>query len=101
MVLRMVTGVGVLLTTWHPAKDRDMRARCAVKQQQERNADADEKAGKRIEEQDAEQRGYCREEISAGRDAVDAAQASRVIPIQANDGRYVYQLNESCDDHDR
>ena len=60
-----------------PPEHGDVRPRGAVEQEQQRDADADEQAGQRVEDQHAEQRGERGEEVGPRGRAVDLPEAAR------------------------
>ena len=67
------------------AEHGDVRARGAVDEQQDRDADADEQAGQRAEDQHADERGDRGDEVGARRHGVDAAGAADVKAVQAHE----------------
>ena len=77
-----------------------MRARRAVDEQQQRDADADEQAGQRAEYQHAGERGHRGDEVGTRRHGVDAAGAAEVKAVQAHERGNVDEIDH-CRDDDR
>jgi hypothetical protein len=66
-------------------KNGDVRLRCAIEEQQDRHADADEQPRERVEHEHADERGHRREEVGSSSEAVDAAQVPRMGAIELHE----------------
>ena len=71
----------------------------AIEQEQHGEPDADEEAGKRVEDEHADESGDGGDEVGSGREAVDPAEPARVEPVEPDQGADVDELDQRGD-HD-
>jgi len=77
--------VEIALRSWDAAEHRDVRSRCAVEQECDRNGDADEQAREGVEDEHAEQGGERGDEVWPGGEPVHAAEPGGVEPVELDE----------------